>query len=102
MTYNDSLDVTLHDLKKLSVKTMELNECHVNMYSWVVDGGGDYGMSWLGAACKVGTGEKSKTTLVRGPSRYHGVIETAEVKLKYVKFYISRCTLYDLIYSWTY
>ena len=81
MDFDDSLDVTLRDLKKLSVKTMELNESHVDIYSWVVDGGGDYGMSWLGAACKLGTGEKSKTTLVRGPSRYHGVIETAEVKL---------------------
>ena len=82
MDFNESLDVTLRDLKKLSVKTMELNETHVDIYSWVVDGGGDYGMSWLGAACKIGTGEKSKTTLVRGPSRYHSVIETAEVKLK--------------------
>ena len=80
MQYDEDLDVTLHDLKKLSVKTMELNESYVDIYSWVVDGGGDYGMSWLGAACKIGTGEISKTTLVRGPSRYHGVIETAEVK----------------------
>lgn len=82
MQYNGSLDVNLHDLKKLSVKTMELNESHVDIYSWVVDGGGDYGMSWLGAACKIGTGEKSKTTLVRGPSRYHGIVETAEVRFE--------------------
>ena len=49
------------------------------MYAWIVDGGGDNGIAWLGTACKTGSGMNSKTSIVRGPSRYHAIIETAEV-----------------------
>ena len=52
------------------------------MYAWVVDGGGDNGMAWLGTACKTGSGEKSKTSMTRGPSRFNAIIETAEVCFK--------------------
>ena len=77
--YDDTLAVNLDNLKRLSVKTAELNESDVDMYTWVVDGGGDNGLAWVGTACKTGSGEKSKTSLTRGPSRYHAIIETAEV-----------------------
>ena len=77
--YNETLRVNRESLRKLSVKTAELNEDEVNMYAWIVDGGGDNGIAWVGKACKTGSGKKSKTTMVRGPSRYHAIIETAEV-----------------------
>ena len=79
MLYNETLKVNKESLDKLSVKTAELNEDEVNMYAWIVDGGGDNGIAYLGTACKTGSGKKSKTSIVRGPSRYHAIIETAEV-----------------------
>ena len=81
MFYDEKLAVTLNNLKKLSVKTAEYNESDVDMYAWIVDNGGDNGISWLGTACKTGTGEKSKTSITRGPSRHHAIIETAEVSV---------------------
>jgi hypothetical protein len=80
--YDDTLAVTLDNLKKVSVKTAEYNETDVDMYAWIVDGGGDNGMAWLGTACKTGSGEKSKTSITRGPSRHNAIIETAEVGFK--------------------
>ena len=77
--YDDALDVTHDNLVKLSAKTAEYNESDVDMYAWIVDGGGDNGMSWLGTACKTGNGGKSKTSVTRGPSRHNAIIETAEV-----------------------
>ena len=79
LLYNETLKVNYESLKKLSVKTAELDEDEVDMYAWIVDGGGDNGIAWLGTACKTGSGMNSKTSIVRGPSRYHAIIETAEV-----------------------
>ena len=89
MFYNETLPVNLESLRKLSAKTAELNENEVNMYAWIVDGGGDNGIAWLGSACKTGTGENSKTSTVRGPSRYNAIIETAEVitRNSLIKYY---------------
>ena len=64
-----------------------MNDDEVNLYAWIVDGGGDNGIAWLGSACKTGSGENSKTSLVRGPSRYNAIIETAEVFLKIFIFH---------------
>ena len=64
-----------------------MNDEEVNLYAWIVDGGGDNGIAWLGSACKTGSGENSKTSLVRGPSRYNAIIETAEVFLTIFIFY---------------
>ena len=79
--YDDTLAVTITNLEKLSAKTAEFNESVVNMYAWIVDGGGDNGMAWLGTACKTGNGRKSKTSMARGPSRHNAIIETAEVSV---------------------
>ena len=73
-------------MRKLSAKTAELNDEEVNLYAWIVDGGGDNGIAWLGSACKTGSGENSKTSLVRGPSRYNAIIETAEVILMVLEY----------------
>ena len=85
--YNETLPVNLESLRKLSAKTAELNDEEVNLYAWIVDGGGDNGIAWLGSACKTGSGENSKTSLVRGPSRYNAIIETAEVVITILKHY---------------
>ena len=81
MFYNDTLAVTFENLEKLSVKTAEYNEDGVDMYAWIVDGGGANGMAWVGTACETGLGDTSKTSITRGPSRYNAIIETAEVNL---------------------
>ena len=74
------LTVSNGDLNKLSAKTAELNDNDIAMYAWVTDGSGSYtGLAWLGSACVTGTGTFSKTSVTRGPSRYHAIIETAEV-----------------------
>ena len=79
--YNDTLAVTLDNLKKVSEKTAELGENDVALYAWIVDGGGANGMAWLGSACEHGSGGKSKTSITRGPSRQNAIIETAEASI---------------------
>ena len=56
-----------------------LNESDIAMYAWIVDGGGINGLAFTGSACRIGSGESSKTSMTRGPSRYDAIIETAEV-----------------------
>ena len=97
MFYNETLSVNPTNLRKLSTKTKELNEDEVDMYAWIVDGGGDNGVAWLGAACKTGTGEQSKTSLTRGPSRYNAIIETAEVRFIGEFFNLSNVLIFDQI-----
>ena len=87
MFHNESLAVTFNNLKKLSDKTAIWGENDIAMYAWIVDSGGANGMAWLGAACKSGYGEKSKTSITRGPSRRNAVIETAEVSSNSSKFF---------------
>ena len=87
MFHNEPLAVTFTNLKKLSNKTADWGEKDVAMYAWIVDGGGANGMAWLGAACKIGSGEKSKTSITRGPSRRNAVIETAEVSFDSSNFF---------------
>ena len=62
--YNETLPVNLESLRKLSAKTAEMNDEEVNLYAWIVDGGGDNGIAWLGSACKTGSGENSKIVLI--------------------------------------
>ena len=95
MFYNNTLAVNFKNLKKLSVKTAEYNEDDVDMYAWIVDGGGANGLAWVGTSCKTGSGESSKTSLTRGPSRYNAIIETAEVSFynmgPFIKIFIFVC-----------
>ena len=94
--YNDTLSVTLNNLIKVSKTTADLNEDDVAMYAWIVDGGGDNGLAWLGTACKIGSGRKSKTSICRGPSRQNAIIETAEAGFYFLGFSYGRPLLYSI------
>ena len=90
MLYDEVLAVNVDNLNKLSKISAELNETDVALYAWVVDGGGANGLAYKGSACFAGTGERSKTSLTRGPSRYDAIIETAEVNLAiYIMYFPS-------------
>ena len=79
MYYDEKLSVNDTNLFKLSSKAAELNESDISMYAWITDHGGAFGLAFLGAACHVGSGSRSKVSITRGPSRYNAIIETAEV-----------------------
>lgn len=79
MLYNNVLAVNYTELNELSRVSSELNETDIALYAWIVDGGGSNGLAYTGSACFSGNGERSKTSISRGPSRYNAIIETAEV-----------------------
>ena len=81
MFYNKVLAVNFTELHELSTVSSDLNETEIALYAWIVDGGGSNGLAFTGSACYSGTGERSKTSMSRGPSRYNAIIETAEVYL---------------------
>ena len=83
MLYDEVIAVNITNLKKLSTISAELNETDIALYSWVVDGGGANGLAYTGSACYSGTGERSKTSVSQGPSRYNAIIETAEVHINF-------------------
>ena len=79
-----------------------MNETDVALYAWIVDGGGANGLAYKGSACFAGTGERSKTSLTRGPSRYDAIIETAEVNLAiYIMYFPSHQNYYWLFLNET-
>ena len=82
MLYDEFLSVNYTNLNKLSRISSELNETEIALYAWIVDGRGSNGLAYTGSACYSGTGQRSKTSITRGPSRYNAIIETAEVCLK--------------------
>ena len=81
MLYDEVIAVNITNLQKLSTISAELNETDIALYAWVVDGGGANGLAYTGSACYSGSGERSKTSVSRGPSRYNAIIETAEVHI---------------------
>ena len=77
--YPEPLSINHDNIEKLSSFTAEMNEPDVALYAWITDNQGMNGLAFTGTACNVGSEEKSKTSMTRGPSRYDAIVETAEV-----------------------
>ena len=77
------MSVSSKDLRKLSDKTVEMNDDDVDLFTWIVDGKSTsaVGLAYVGTACYNGRRGRggSKTSMTAGPSRRNGIIETAEV-----------------------